>query len=170
MNRSPLTILSAFALGAMLLPALPAHAQTPTLPLLGATVPDFVTAEKHVKECATGPGHKDPCAEIEIDKVRYTVGWDAQTKAVTYLFTEDHRIVTDTQLTVGNTCRVAQDSGAPDPTVSYLKWIIDPRWKGTAAGFSGNAVWYAAIHKDPLDPTYGSVVGFVQSAYLQIKP
>jgi hypothetical protein len=154
----------------MLLPALPAQAQTRSLPEIGAPVPDFVTTEKHAKECATGPGHKDPCVEIEIDKVRYTVGWDAQSKAVTWLFTDDHRIVTDSQLSVGNTCRLVQDTGTPDPTVSYLKWIIDPRWKGTASSLSGSSVWFAAIRKDPFDPTFGSIVGFVQSAYLPMKP
>ncbi|HTW47713.1 MAG TPA: hypothetical protein VMD92_07185 [Acidobacteriaceae bacterium] len=170
MTRSPLVLLSAVSLCALLVPALPARAQARSLPQLGAPVPGFVTADKHTKECSTGPGHKDPCAEIEIDKIRYTVAWSAQTKAVTWLFTEDHRIVTDTQLAVGNACRLVQDSGTPDATVSYLKWIIDPRWKGPATNFTGNAVWYAAIHKDPLDHTFGDIVGFVQSAYLPLKP
>jgi hypothetical protein len=170
MTRSPVVLLSAFTLCAMLLPAPPARAQARNLPQLGAPVPDFVTAEKHTKECSTGPGHKDPCVEVEIDKVRYTVAWNAQTKAVTWLFTEDRRLVTDTQLEVGNSCRLVQESGAPDSTVNYLKWIIDPRWKGTDASLSGNAVWYAAIQKQPFGNTYGSIVGFVQSAYLPVKP
>jgi hypothetical protein len=170
MNRSPLALLSAFTFCTLLLPALPARAQTHSLPQLGGPVPDFVTAEKHTKECSTGPGHKDPCAELEIDKIKYTVAWNAQSKAVTWLFTDDHRLVTDTQLAVGNSCRLVEDSGAPDPTVSYLKWIIDPRWKGPATSLTGNGVWYAALHKDPFDATYGSVVGFVQSAYLPVKP
>jgi hypothetical protein len=170
MNRTPLALLSALSLCALLLPALPARAQVRSLPALGKPVPDFVTAEKHTRECSTGPGHKDPCAEIEIDKVKYTVAWDSQTRAVTWLFTEDHRIITDTQLSVGNSCRLVQDSGARDATVNYLKWLIDPRWKGTAPSFTGNAVWYAAIQKQPFTDTYGSIVGFVQSAYLPIKP
>jgi hypothetical protein len=170
MNRSPVALLSALSLCTLLVPALLARAQTRSLPRLGAPVPDFVTAEKHTKECATGPGHRDPCVELEIDKVKYTVAWDAQTKAVTWLFTDDHRLVTDTQLAVGNTCRIVQDSGAPDPVVSYLKWIIDPRWKGPATNLTGPAVWYAAIHRDPFDSTFGSVVGFVQSAYLPLRP
>jgi hypothetical protein len=169
MNRSPLVLLSALSLCVLLVPALPARAQARSLPKVGAPVPDFVTAEKHTKECATGTGHKDPCVELEIDRIKYTVAWDAQTKAVTWLFTDDRRIVTDTQLAVGNSCRLVQDSGAPDAIVSYLKWIIDPRWKGMAPDITGSAVWYAALHKDPFDATFGSVVGFVQSAYLPIK-
>jgi hypothetical protein len=170
MHRSPVVVLSALTLCALLVPAVPARAQVRSLPTLGAPVPDFVAAEKHTKECSTGPGHKDPCVEVEIDKIKYTVGWNAQTKAVTWLFTDDHRIVTDTQLSVGNSCRLVQDSGARDATVNYLKWVIDPRWKGTATSFSGDAVWYAALQKQPFSDTFGSIVGFVQSAYLTVKP
>ncbi|HTV15154.1 MAG TPA: hypothetical protein VME68_10585 [Acidobacteriaceae bacterium] len=169
MNRTPLVVLIALASCALLLPAAPVQAQVRSLPKLGAPVPDFVTAEKH-KECSTGPGHKDPCAEIDIEKIRYIVGWDAQTKAVTWLFTDDRRLVTDTQLAVGNSCHLVQDSGAHDSTVPYLKWIIDPRWKGPATSLTGNAIWYAALQKQPFDDTYGSIVGFVQSAYLPVKP
>jgi hypothetical protein len=170
MHRSPFALLPALSLCALLLPGHPARAQARSLPALGATVPDFVTGEKHSRECATGPGHKDPCAEVAIDNVKYTVAWDAQSKAVTWIFTDDHRIVTDAQLSVGNSCRLVQDSGARDATVNYLKWIIDPRWKGPATTFTGSAVWYAAIQKQPFDDTYGSIVGFVQSAYLPVKP
>lgn len=170
MNRSPLVVLSALSFCALLVSVNPAHAQVHTLPTLGTPVPDFVTAEKHTKECATGPGHKDPCAELEIDKIKYIVAWDAQTKAVTWLFTDDHRLITDTQLSVGNSCHLVQDTGAHDATMAYLKWIIDPRWKGPATNLTGSAVWYAAIQKQPFDDTYGSIVGFVQSAYLPVKP
>lgn len=175
MKSSPLiavTVWSACLSACMLLLAAPLlHAQTRNLPQLGAQAPQWVfTADKHAKECQTGPGHKDPCAEVEIDKVRYTVAWDAQSKDVTYLFTDDRRLVTDSGLSVGGTCRVTQDSGAPDPIVSYMKWVIDPKWKGSDAQLAGTSVWYAALHKDPFDPHYGDIVGFIQSRYIQLKP
>ncbi len=171
MNRSPLAIFIALSACVVLLPARPAHAQLSSLPQLGAPAPDSIlSAEKHGKECETAPGHRDPCAEVEIDKVKFTVAWDAQTKAVTWLFTNDRRLLTDSQLAVGNTCSVMQDSGAPDPTVSYMKWLIDPRWKGADPNLTGSAVWYAALHKDDFDPHFGDVVGFVQSKYISLKP
>jgi len=171
MQRSPLVLLAVFSACALLLPALPAHAQLSGLPQLGAPVPDSVlNADKHRKECETAPGHKDPCAEIQLDKVRFTVAWDAQTRDVTWIFTDDRRLLTDSQLAVGNTCSVMQDSGAPDPTVSYMKWLIDPRWKGADPNLTGAAVWYAALHKDDFDPHFGNIVGFVQSKYLSLKP
>lgn len=170
MKRSPLAFLSVLILSTGLLTAWPAQAQLTSLPALGAPAPSYIfTAEKHSKECETGPGHKDPCAQIEFDKARFTVAWDAQTKVITYLFTNDPRVVTDTQLSVGGSCRVVQPSGAPDPTVAYLKWVIDPKWKGMDHEMTGDAVWYAALQKN-FDPAYGNIVGLVQSRYIVLTP
>ncbi|HEX4006039.1 MAG TPA: hypothetical protein VHX60_07675 [Acidobacteriaceae bacterium] len=172
MKRSPFFVLSALAVCALALPPSPASAQLSSLPQLGAPAPATIFAsEKHLKQCETGPGHKDPCAEIELTgtKIKFIVAWDAQTKAITYLFTNDPRVVTDTQLSYGGTCRVVSDSGQPDPATPYMKWVIDPKWKGPDTLLTGKAVWYAAIHKDSFDPTYGDIVGLVQSRYIQLK-
>ncbi len=169
MNRSLLPILSALSLYALALPASPAHAQISSLPKLGAPAPASLFAEKHDKDCRTDVTHRDPCADVQIGGVRYTIAWDAQTKTVTWLFTDDHHILTDEGLSVGDTCRVVLDSGQPDPTVSYMKWMIDPKWRGTDAK-SGAAVWYAVLHKDDYDHHFGDIVGFVQSRYIQLSP
>lgn len=164
-----LTLVAALVVTALFLVSQPAHAQLSGMPQLGSPVPDSViAADKHNKECETGPGHKDPCAQIEIDKIRFVVAWDAQSKAVTYIFTNDPHVVTDSQLSVGGTCRVVEVSGAPDPSVSYLKWMIDPKWKGPDSHLTGDGVWYAALHKG-LDPQYGDIVGLVQSRYIDLK-
>ena len=169
MKLSPLHVLSALSVCAILLPGLPARAQSMSFPQLGAPAPAALfTAAKHDRKCDTGPGHKDPCTEIEFDKIRFTVAWDAQTKNITYLFTDDRHVVTDSQLSVGDTCRVVDSSGKADTVVPYMKWMIDPRWKGTDSNLDRKAVWYAALHKDDFDPHYGDVAGFVQSSYLTL--
>jgi hypothetical protein len=172
MKRCLSVLVSALFPGAFaLLAALPAHAQIAHLPHLGSPVPpSLLTVEKHEKQCRTAKSHYDPCVEIDIQKIRYTVAWDAQTKNVTYLFTDDRHLVTDTGLAVGNVCRVVADSGHPDSTVSYLKWVIDPRWKDQASKLGQTSVWFAALQKDNFDTTYDNIVGFVQSRYLQLKP
>ena len=147
-----------------------ARAQQPALPQLGSPAPDFVFhADKKSRQCDTGPGHKDPCAMIEIGNIHFVIAWDAQTKNVTYLFTDDRHMVMDTQLSVGDTCRVIDPSGKADTIVPYMKWEIDPRWKGTDSNVDGKAVWYAALHKDDFDSHYGDIAGFVQSSYITIK-
>jgi hypothetical protein len=169
MPRSPLPVLLALPVCALFLPASPAHAQISTLPQLGAPMPSALTvADKHEKRCRTSDSHEDPCTEVEIGKVRYTIAWDDQTKAITYLFTDDPHVVTDNGLAVGNSLRVA-DAGQTDTTVPYMKWMIDPKWKDTDTRL-GSAVWFAALHKDGLDHHFGDVVGFVQSRYIQLKP
>ncbi|MGC2620204.1 MAG: hypothetical protein WA414_14260 [Acidobacteriaceae bacterium] len=169
MKLSPCILLSALSVAACAL-SLPASAQIEHLPQLGAPAPTAVfAAEKHNKVCETGPGHKDPCAEVEIAKIKFTVAWDAQTKDITYLFTDDRRVVTDSQLSVGTTCLVFDPSGKPDATTPYMKWFIDPRLKGNYSPIGESATWYAALHKDGIDPHYGDIVGFVQSSYLTLK-
>lgn len=169
MQRSSLAVLSALSLCVLLLPA--AHAQMSSLPQLGAPVPDSLLASaKHQKLCRTGDDHRDPCAAVKIGKVHYTIAWDAQTKNVTYLFTADRALVTDTGLSVGDTCRIIQDSGVADSTMPYMKWLIDPNWQGKDATLTGSDLWYAAIHRDDLDHHFGDIVGFVQSRYIQIRP
>lgn len=168
MQRSLVPLVSALFLCAFALPAAPA--QINHLPALGAPVPPaLLTRAKHERECRTGDHHQDPCGEIDIGKIRYTVAWDTATKAVTYLYTDDHDLVTDSGLAVGNSIRVIDDSGKPDATVPYMKWVIDPRWKDTDSKLGSNCVWYAVLHKDGFDHDYDNIVGFVQSRYIELK-
>lgn len=156
------------SLCAIFLLASPAQAQIEHLPALGSPAPtSLVSADKHSKECRTGPNHRDPCAEIAIGKIKYTIAWDAQSKNITYIFTDSRNLVTDSGLSVGGSCRVAgsEDAG----TISYMKWLIDPRWKGVDPNSGDDAVWYAALHKNDFDPHYGDIVGFVQSSYIDLK-
>lgn len=171
MKRSPLVVVFTLSVFSLVLPAATARAQDPTLPRLGTPAPDSVLhAGKHARECDTGPGHKDPCADFEFDKIKFTVAWDAQTKNVTFLFTDDRRVVTDSQLSVGDTCRVIDPSGKPDTVVPYMKWMIDAKWKGTDSNLDSQAIWYAALRKDDFDSHYGDVAGFLQSSYITVKP
>ncbi|HEY1500237.1 MAG TPA: hypothetical protein VGF88_11715 [Acidobacteriaceae bacterium] len=168
MQRSLVPMLLSVLTSAALLPAAPLHAQIKSLPQLGTPVPaQFLTSDKKEKRCRTSQTSEDPCTEIEIGKIRYTIAWDANTRAVTYLFTDDHRVVTDNGLAVGNSLRVI-DGGHSDTTIPYMKWMIDPKWKDTGASLD-RAVWYAALHQD-YDHHFGDVVGFVQSRYIQLKP
>jgi hypothetical protein len=165
MHRSVVPALAAL-LALPLLTASPAHAQIENLPQLGTPVPaPILAADKKEKRCRTGETQVDPCTEVAIGDVRYTIAWDAGTQAVTYLFTDDPHVVTDNGLAVGNSLRIA-DAGNTDTTVPYMKWMIDPKWKDTDARL-GKAVWYAALRKD-YDHHFGDVVGFVQSRYIPI--
>jgi len=170
MKFSPVNLLAATgaSLCALFLLASPAQGQIEHLPALGSPVPaSLITADKHAKECRTGPGHRDPCTEVHVGKIKYIVAWDAQSRNITYLFTDSRELVTDSGLSVGGTCRVAgpEDTG----TISYMKWLIDPRWKGVDLKAGDQAVWYAALHKNDFDPHYGDIVGFVQSSYIDLK-
>lgn len=168
MQRSLVPSLVTLLVFPLLLTAAPAGAQINALPKLGAPVPaTWMTTDKKEKRCRTDASHEDPCMEVAIADIHYTVAWDADTKVITYLFTDDHHVVTDNGLAVGNSLRVADASGSADPTVPYMKWFIDPKWKDTDARL-GSAVWYAALHKD-YDHHFGDVVGFVQSRYLAVK-
>jgi hypothetical protein len=102
-------------------------------------------------------GHYDPCASIKIRSVHFTIAWDANTKAISYLFTRDERVVTDSELGVGGSCSVR-----PDDLVPYLQWFVTPKWADTIQDFSGDAVWFALLQKD------GTIAAFVQSQYLKI--
>lgn len=169
MHRACVPTLLALSACAFLLPAAPAHAQLNALPRLGTPVPaQLLTGDKKEKHCRTADTHIDPCADVSIGDIRYTIAWDASTKDITWLFTDDRHVVTDNGLAVGSSIRVMQDSGQADPTVPYMKWFLDPRWKDTDAKL-GSAVWYAALHKD-YDHHFGDIAGFVQSTYLPLKP
>jgi hypothetical protein len=171
LKTSTLAVLSVLIVEALTVIAPPAHAQLARLPKLGTPVPaNLTTANKHEKRCHTSESSYDPCTEIDIDNIRYTIAWDPQTKDITYLFTDDHHLVTDNGLAVGNTIRVIGDSGKPDPTVPYMKWVIDPKWKDKATKFGQQSLWFAALRKNNFDTSYDNIAGFVQSRYLQLKP
>jgi hypothetical protein len=169
MQRSLVPTLFALPVCVLLLSAPPAHAQLKSPLRLGAPIPASLdNADKHEKRCHTSDTQVDPCTEVKIGSIRCTIAWDEQTKAITYLFTDDRSLVTDNGLAVGNSLRLS-DAGQSDTTVPYMKWMIDPKWKDTDARM-GTAVWYAVLHKDSLDHHFGDVVGFVQSRYIQLKP
>ena len=169
MKRTLIPTVVALFLCSLALAVSPAAAQISHLPALGAPVPPaLLTTAKHEKQCRTSDHHEDPCAAIDIGKIRYTIAWDSATKAVTWIFSDDRDLVTDTGLAVGNSIRVVGDSGKADPTFSYMKWIIDPKWKDTDARQGDDSVWYAVLHKD-LDHNYDNIVGFVQSRYIDLK-
>lgn len=147
-----------------------ANAQEGQLPKLGSQVPAYVLkARTHSRQCLTDIDHHDACASVRIRKTLFTIAWDENTKAISYLFTDDHSLVTDGELGVGGSCSLVDEEGKPDEVVRYMDWLVTPKWTDTAGYLSGDAVWYAAIHRDAADPQNGTVVGFVQSRYLRLS-
>ena len=145
------------------------EAEDKHMPKLGSQAPAYVlTARSHAKQCLTDIDHRDPCASVTIEGMLFTIAWDAQTKTITYLFTEDHRLVTDSELGVGGGCRLVDEAGKPEDVVQYMGWLVTPKWADTIEHLSGDTVWYAALHRDASQSKYGKVVGFVQSQYLKI--
>jgi hypothetical protein len=141
-----------------------------TLPKLNSRVPSFVSNAGTGQKCLTDTNHHDPCATVTIRNVQFTIAWDANTSAITYIFTGDHHMVTDAELSVGGLCRLAGPAAKPHPTIDYLGWLLSTKWTDTIQGFSGDAYWYAALRKAAAWPEYGQIVGFLQSRYLAPKP
>jgi hypothetical protein len=148
-----------------------AEAQEMKVPTLGSRVPEqVIVARTGAQECPTDVDHRDPCASIKIESVVFTIAWDADSKLISYLFTEDHHFVTDSELGVGGSCNVAPKVGEPVALFSYLDWLVTPKWADTLQGLSGDTVWYAALRKDASRPRRAKITGFVQSRYLKVEP
>jgi hypothetical protein len=148
-----------------------AGAQVPEVPPLGSRVPEQVMVTRTGAQlCLTDVNYYDPCASIKIRNVLFTIAWDADTKAISYLLTEDHHFRTDSELGVGGSCNVAPKVGKPFALFSYMDWLVTPKWADTLQGLSGDAVWYAALRKDATRPRYARIAGFVQSRYLRVGP
>jgi len=85
------------------------------------------------------------------------------------MFTDDRRLVGDSELSVGGHCRIVGDRGRGDSQLSrYGHWLVAEDWKESFHAWSGNATWYAALQVDSGNPSYATIVGFVQSP--DIKP
>jgi hypothetical protein len=163
MSKSRWQSLDFFAL--VVLFALQAGAQETHVPDLGSQAPSYVLkAQTRSQQCLTDISHHDPCASVRIDKKRFTIAWDAQTKAITYIFTADRRLLTDSELGVGGSCRLSE----PIEVVQYIDWLITPQWADTVRDLSGAALWYAALHK-ATSPEHAQIMGFVQSRYLKLR-
>ena len=108
-------------------------------------------------------------ATVNILGHRVTIAWDQQTKAVTYLFTDDPRLIGDSELSVGGSCRIAGDSGRGDSRlIKYRQWLVTEDWRENFSKWSGKATWYAALDLDSAIPGRAIIVGFVQSRYLKL--
>jgi hypothetical protein len=153
---------------AIVLAVLPAGAQAKHAPEIGAQVPPYVVrARTHSQQCFTDIDRRDPCASVKIGGWFFTIAWDARTRAIVYIFTDDRRLVTDSELSVGGSCRLVDEAGRPDETSSYMGWVITPQWADTVRDLSGDAIWYAALRKETSNPEDGQIVGFLQSRYLK---
>jgi hypothetical protein len=104
---------------------------------------------------------------VRIKGHRVTIAWDERTKEITYLFTDDPKLVGDSGLGVGGSCRIAGDAGrSASPVFQFLRWLISPDWTEGFSDWSGGAFWCAALRRDAENHTYGTIEGFVQSHYL----
>jgi len=145
-------------------------AQGTPLPKLGDPVPSCILkARLHSELCATAASHRDPCASLKIKGFLFTVAWDANTAATTYLFTKDPHVITDSELGVNGSCRVVDQAGRPYQMTQYLDWLVTPRWADAIRDLSGDATWYATLAKNPKEPGYRRIEGFVQRRYLNEK-
>jgi hypothetical protein len=144
-------------------------AQELKVPSLGSPVPkQVVTAQTRAQRCLTDVNRHDPCASVRIRGLLFTVAWDEQTNVVTYLFTADHRLVTDSELGIGGGCRLVDENGKPYVVVQYIGWLVTPAWTDTIRDLSDDAIWYAALRRDAPQSKNGTVVAFVQSRYLRL--
>lgn len=159
--KDPITFLFFFAL---VLGGVKASAEETYMPNLGFDVPGYVLkARTRAQKCITDVARHDPCASVKISGKKFIIAWDSDTKAITYIFTEDRRFLTDSELSVGGSCRLSRST----ENVHYKGWLITPAWSDTAKDLSGDALWYAALWK--ITPEYSRIVGFVQSRYLRLR-
>ena len=144
--------------------------QAQEFPVIGAKVPaNVVRTGSGTLQCETGT-HRDPCATVKLRGHRVTIAWDQQTKAVTYLFTDDRRLVGDSELGVGGSCSVAGDGGrGGSRLIKYRQWLVTEDWRESFKGWSGGATWYAVLDLDSGHSGYATVVGFTQSRYLELR-
>ena len=143
--------------------------QVPKVPSLGSRVTKQVLmARAGDQRCLTDVNHRDPCASVKIGGILFTVAWDEQTKAITYLFSDDHRLVTDSELGIGGGCRLVDESGKPYSVIQYNGWLVTPQWSDTMRHLSDDALWYAELRRDIPQSEYGTVVAFVQSRYMRL--
>lgn len=146
------------------------EAQGSKVPLLGSQVPEqVISARSPGQRCLTDVNHHDPCASVRIRGVLFTVGWDEETKVVTYLFSADRHLVTDSELGVGGGCRLVDETGKRYLVKRYVGWLITPAWTDTIRDFSGDAIWYAALRRRAPQSETATVVAFMQSRYLKLQ-
>jgi hypothetical protein len=147
-----------------------AVAQKRYVPKLGSKVPPYILkARAASQECLTDDtGRHDPCASVTIQKKRFTIAWDVKTNEITYLFTDDPALIMDSELSVGGSCRLVEQDEKPIETFHYIEWLITPEWTDMAKDVSGDAYWFAALHRDAAHREYGTIAGFVQSRYLKL--
>ena len=168
--KHPIGVCVSLCIFTLALCAVQAEAQEKHVPKLGSQVPPSVLrARTYTKQCLTDIRHIDPCASVRIDRMLFTIAWDTQTKTITYLFTDDRRLVTDSELGVGGRCRLVDEAGKPDDVVPYIHWLVTPKWTDTIGNLSGDARWDAVLRRDAPQSEYGKIVGFVQSRYLKVQ-
>jgi hypothetical protein len=144
-------------------------AQAQVFPVIGAKVPAFVTnTASGTRQCENGTARHDSCATVNLRGHRVTVGWDQHTKVVTYVFTDDRRLVGDSELASAATADSRRPRQSDSQLSRYSHWLVAKDWKESFHAWSGNATWYAALQVDSGNPNYATIVGFVQSP--DIKP
>ena len=144
-------------------------AQSVNLPKLGAEVAAYIEKSRlNSQQCLTDINRHDPCASLKVGNTLFTIAWDARTKAITYLFTSDTHLITDSELMVGGSCRLLDESGKPYKVTHYRDWLVTSQWMDTVGTLSGDAIWYVALKKESANAKYGRIAGFVQSRYLKI--
>jgi len=146
-----------------------AGARAQEFPVIGTKVPEYVMRQSGgTTHCQNGTAHSEPCTTVNIRGYRVTIAWDEETEAVTYLFTDDMRLIGDSELGVGGHCRIAGAGERGDNGLTkYREWLVTEEWKERFRKWSGDTTWYAALQVDSGNPEYAFIVGFVQSRDLK---
>ena len=94
---------------------------------VGVRLPSAMIPKNNTNECAATPSQTYPCLQdVEIAGVRFTVvGYDARSRRIRYLFTQDENFKTADRLQVGGPIELADDQ-----ILVIAGWhIIGPRSK-----------------------------------------
>ncbi len=141
-----------------------AAGQAQEFPVMGAHVPTYIArARNATSQCEKGTKRHDSCATVTIQGHRVAVGWNQQTKAINYLFTDDKRLIGDSELEVGGSCRVAAVH-----LTRYGQWFVAEEWKDRFSKWSGDAIWHAVLRVSTANPEYATIIGFVQNSDLKL--
>lgn len=134
------------------------------VPRLGDEVPGpLLKRASAAKPCPVGDGHFDPCSNLTVGRDHVTVGWDAATHRVTFLYSTT--LNTDNDIRAGDVLQIDSDSPiTPFPAPGEPHRFVTSDWCDTDSSLTGNTEWCVVML--PTRPKSGRVIGFVQSLYL----
>ncbi len=86
---------------------------------IGERLPRELTLTSYPRLCTTAPGQTDPCRTLTVKNVDYTVAWNAETRTITYIYTEDPTFKTEDNVEVGTKLVLTEKD-----IKAYPGWLI----------------------------------------------